>query len=181
MGSDRIRQAILALLLVVLAGLVYRTWTRSIMPALPSFASGSVTRPVASEDVIEAPDVRIEDLEAQRPEPRGADRNLFRFGAREAPPADPATARPLAPPPSAPVTARPAGAAAPIALKFIGIVEAPNRSLRLAILSDGRGIYHGREGDIIEGRYRIVTIGVESIEMSRLDGGGSQTIRLSGS
>jgi hypothetical protein len=49
------------------------------------------------------------------------------------------------------------------------------------VLSDGRGIYRGVEGDIIEGRYRIVRIGTESIEMTHLDGSGRQVIRLSGS
>jgi hypothetical protein len=41
-------------------------------------------------------------------------------------------------------------------------------------------VYHGREGDIIEGRYRILKIGIESIEMAEVDGRGRQTIRLSG-
>ena len=50
------------------------------------------------------------------------------------------------------------------------------------MLSDGRGApLYGNEGDIIEGRYRILRIGVESIEMAYLDGRGRQTIRLSGS
>ena len=40
---------------------------------------------------------------------------------------------------------------------------------------------YGSEGDIIEGRYRIVRIGVESIELAWVDGRGQQTIRLSGS
>ena len=48
-------------------------------------------------------------------------------------------------------------------------------------LTDGRGVYQGREGDIIEGRYRIVRIGAESIEMTFLDGSGHQVIRQSGS
>ena len=50
------------------------------------------------------------------------------------------------------------------------------------MLSDGRGpcAVHGKEGDIIEGRYRIVRIGDESIEMEYLDGRGRQTIRLTG-
>jgi hypothetical protein len=70
----------------------------------------------------------------------------------------------------------------PIPLRFIGLVDAPGaQSPRLAVLSDGRNVFHGREGDIIDGRYRIVRIGVESIEMSYVDGRGRQTIRLSGS
>lgn len=66
-------------------------------------------------------------------------------------------------------------------MRFIGLVEAPQQAQKIAILSDGRGIYQGREGDIIEGRYRILRIGVESLDMAYVDGGGRQTIRLSGS
>jgi len=68
-----------------------------------------------------------------------------------------------------------------ITMKFIGLVESSESAQKIAILSDGRGIYEGREGDIIEGRYRILRIGVESVEMAYLDGRGRQTIRLSGS
>ena len=69
----------------------------------------------------------------------------------------------------------------PIVLKFIGTVEAPGRSAqKIAVLSDGRNVFHGREGDIIEGRFRILRIGAESIEMAYLDGRGRQTIRLTG-
>jgi hypothetical protein len=68
---------------------------------------------------------------------------------------------------------------APIPLKFIGVVESPEAG-RIAALSDGTFVYHGREGDVIEGRYRIVKIGVESIVIEHVDGGGRQTIRLTG-
>jgi hypothetical protein len=68
----------------------------------------------------------------------------------------------------------------PIPYKFIGLAEGQGK--RIAVLSDGRGgPVYGREGDIIEGRYRILRIGVESIEMEHIDGRGRQTIRLSGS
>jgi hypothetical protein len=69
----------------------------------------------------------------------------------------------------------------PIALKFIGVVERAPSQLKLAVLSDGRNVFYGREGEVIEGRYRIERIGVESIEMSYVDGRGRQTLRLSGS
>ena len=81
---------------------------------------------------------------------------------------------PTGPPPPPPLP--------PIPLKFIGIVESPSTRQKIAVLSDGRGTsFHGREGDIIEGRYRILRIGAESIEMAYLDGRGRQTIRLTGS
>ena len=52
------------------------------------------------------------------------------------------------------------------------------KSQTFAVLRDDRGVYHGREGDIIEGRYRILKIGAESIELAYVDGRGRQTIRL---
>jgi hypothetical protein len=82
-------------------------------------------------------------------------------------------------PPAPPVPIGPAPIP-PIPFKFIGILEVPGQSRRMAILSDPRGVYHGREGDIIEGRYRILKIGTESVEMAEVDGRGRQTIRLSG-
>jgi hypothetical protein len=67
-------------------------------------------------------------------------------------------------------------------MKFIGTIgnAGDPKFGRLAVLSDGRGVYHGREGDVIEGRYRIVRIGVESIELAYLDGRGRQTIAKTG-
>ena len=69
----------------------------------------------------------------------------------------------------------------PIPLKFIGLVERRQRRDAVAVLSDGKGlVVHGREGDIIDGRYRILTIGAESIEIAYADGRGRQTMRLTG-
>jgi hypothetical protein len=61
------------------------------------------------------------------------------------------------------------------------MVESAPGAAKIAILSDGRNVVHGREGDIIEGRYRILRIGAESIEMAYVDGRGRQTLRLTGS
>ena len=69
----------------------------------------------------------------------------------------------------------------PIAMKFIGLVEQAPSRLKLAVLSDGKNVFYGKEGDTIEGRYRIERIGAESIDMAYIDGRGRQTLRLSGS
>lgn len=124
--------------------------------------------------------VRLDVLAAAREQaPRASRRNPFEFGARLVAPAP--APEPPAPPRPAAAPSAPAGpgAPAPIPLKFIGVVEGPN-GLKLAVLTDGRVVTHGREGDIIEGRYRILKIGVESIELAHADGRGRQTIRLSG-
>lgn len=137
--------------------------------------------PVAREDV-PVVDVKIEQLEDRRAELTDAERNPFRFETRTAPTAPSrggaAPARDVPVPPSAPAGPPPPP---PISLRFIGLVEAPTQAGRVAIMSDGRGnVFYGKEGDIIEGRYKVIRIGADAAELSYLDGRGRQTIRLSG-
>ena len=135
----------------------------------------------------ESLDVRVEDVTGKRPEEAGESRNPFRFG-RETP----ATTRPgfsLDPPgpgenstQSIPVGRPSRDAAAGAApLKFIGLVDAPRSAGLVAVLTDGDLVFYGRENEVIDGRYRIVDIGVESIEIEYLQGGGRQLIQLTGS
>jgi hypothetical protein len=131
---------------------------------------------------VEAPvEVRLDQLSAGKSAPGELRRNPFQFQARAAPNRPAADAPPLSAPPSRAGDAPPAGPPGmpPIDLKFIGVVESGS-GMKLAVLTDGRMVSHGQEGDVIEGRYRILKIGVESIEIAHLDGRGSQTIRLTG-
>jgi hypothetical protein len=129
------------------------------------------------------PVVHLEALQSERPKPESAERNLFRFKQKAPPPPPPAASRSEPPPPPVvPAGPPPPPPLAPITLKFIGIVEAPSHGEKIAILSDGRNApFYGKEGAIIEGRYRILKIGVESVELAYADGRGRQTIRLTGS
>jgi hypothetical protein len=69
----------------------------------------------------------------------------------------------------------------PIPLRLIGMLNAPTQAGRVAVFSDGRGnTFNGREGDIIEGRYRLLRIGADNVEVAYTDGRGRQVIRLSG-
>ena len=135
---------------------------------------------------IEVDLVRLDALTRARIEPQAGNRNPFRFRA-VAPPAPETSiaARPNAgasgPAPTGPPMPVGPPPPPPIALKFIGVVEQASSRLKLAVLSDGRNVFYGKEGDTIEGRYRIERIGVESIEMAYIDGRGRQTLRLSGS
>jgi hypothetical protein len=65
-----------------------------------------------------------------------------------------------------------------IPLKYFGFMDTPTG--KIASLSDCRATMRGREGDIIDGRYRLVRIGVESVVMEYLDGTGRTTIRMTG-
>ena len=129
-------------------------------------------------------DVKLELLQQRRPEREDGDRNLFRFQARPAPPAPAEPRAPVAPPPSAPPPViMPSGPPPPppIGLRYIGLVDAPTQAGRIAILSDGRGnIFYGKDGDIIEGRYKVLKVSPDAAELAYLDGRGRQTIRLTG-
>jgi hypothetical protein len=184
MAPDRRNQLVLAALAIVLAAVAYQQWPRATIetPATSNDVRGTA-RASAGKPGMAVPDVHLGALGDERPEPATVERNLFRFKPKPAPPAppDPVARTPPATPamPGPP----PPPAVPPIALKFITLIERPARgSEKIALLSDGRGgpAIYGKEGDIIEGRYRIVRIGAESIEMSYLDGRGRQTIRLTG-
>jgi hypothetical protein len=170
----------LVAVLVVVASLVYRGQTAtSGAPPQSSNRTGAARAPSAQAPA-GTPDVNLEALDVERSKPASSERNLFRFRPKPPPPPPapvavaPAPVVPSGPPPPPPPPAIP--------YKFIGLVEVPGQSKRIAVLSDGRNVpLHGREGDIIEGRYRIIRIGAESIEMEYVDGRGRQTIRLSGS
>ena len=184
MGRERVNQVVLGSLVVVLsAAAAYRLWPGTAAHAPAAFNTRGAARTSGGGVQEPAPDVHLEALQRERPKPGDVDRNLFRFKSKPPPPPSvPATPRPTEPAsgPPVPLGPPPPPTASPIPFKFIGILEVPGQSRRVAILSDPRGVYHGREGDIIEGRYRILKIGTESIEMAEVDGRGRQTIRLSG-
>src|SRR5215204_2808061 len=197
MATERRRQLILAALVVVLLSVIYRLWTATApapaaasnrsagsAPAARSQPAGRGGRGTGADDPtgITAPDVHLESLNGERLKPT-TERNLFRFRPK-APPPPPEPPRPPViatnPVPTVPTATGPPPPP-PITLKFLGIVDSPTRGMKIAALSDGRNTFHGVEGDIIEGRYRILKIGVESIEIAYVDGRGRQTIRLTGS
>jgi hypothetical protein len=187
MGTERRRQLILAALAIVLAVVAYQAWPRTSAQTPPSSnpRAGASTAPSgasgqASTEEPEGPDVHLEALGAERPKPEGHDRNLFRFKPKAPPPQ--AVVAPVPVPVPVPTGPPPPPPVAPINLKFLGVLERENKP-KMAILSDGTGAtpFYGMEGEIVAGRYRILKIGVESIEMAYLDGRGRQTIRLNGS
>ena len=192
MEPKRQREATLAGLVILLGVVAYATY-RTLAPAAPSTAVASASNergrsadragratPAGQRAAIEAPQVHLDSLDADRPEPEGAGRDIFRFKVKPLPPPPPASRPAVGPQPPPPPPGPPP--VPPIALKFIGVVDPPPPGTRIAVLSDGRGSpVYGHEGETVLGQYRILRIGAESIEMSYLDGRGRQTIRLSGS
>ena len=183
MATERRRLWLLGLLLAALAVIAYRAWTAtSAAPAPTSKEAGAAASVTgrsgqATPQGPAAPDVRLEALDGNRPKPGGGDRNLFRFKPMAPPPPPPQPP----PAPVAPVTTGPPPPppVPPIPLKFIGTLE--RNGQKIAILSDATGhVSYGPEGATIDGRYRIIRIGAESIELAYVDGRGRQTIRFTG-
>jgi hypothetical protein len=184
MAASSPRQlTILGVLGVVLVGVLYYELAPSgDAPARPLRPPQSARTPKDGAPIAVDP-VRLDVLKRTRPEPGEGDRDPFTFEARrtagsvEAP--GPTPPQPTAPTPVAALQGPPP--APPITLRFIGILNAASTS-KIAVLSDGKGnVFYGREGETIDGRYRIDRIGVESIDMAWTDGRGHQVIRLSGS
>jgi hypothetical protein len=192
METERRRQLLLAVLAVVLAVIVYYAWPRTSSQSTPSSnqrAAGTAgaVRDRTARGAAPQPttDVHLEALEAERPKPGPTERNLFRF--REKPPPPPPGAGRGTPAPDVPIITVPTGPPQPpplppINLKFLGFVEQAAGKPKIAILSDGSGPpQYAKEGDVVLGRYRILKIGEESVEVAYSDGRGRQTIRMTGS
>jgi hypothetical protein len=152
--------------------------TNSATLALPASNQAGAAQRREQEKIDPADlDVRLDALNAARPAAGSVERNPFRFQPKAPPPPPPGASTP-APrvdvPPPPPVAPQPP----PIPLKFIGIVE--KQGLKVAAMSDCRSTYYGQEGAVIDGRYRLVRIGVESMVIEYADGRGRTTVRLEG-
>jgi hypothetical protein len=165
---------------VVVVVLARRTDSPAGSGATPSNLTRAST-PAAAKSTPVA-DVKLELLETAPSELEPSTRNPFQFKPRAAPPAPrpPAVDAPRNVPIPVPLPV-PQGPPPPppIALKYIGVLETAQG--RVAVFRDtGGDIVNGKEGDIIDGRYRLLKIGVESADLAYVDGRGRQTIRLSG-
>jgi hypothetical protein len=192
MASESRRQfpLLIGLLLLLGAALWWQLGGSGSAPT-PAAGKARATRPAARGRAAQAPadvlaqGVGLERLDEDRPAPEEGGRDPFRSGSAAPDPSSTADTTPTTPAPPVPVTpAVPIGPPmppppAPITVKFIGIVSRQDVG-KVAVLSDGKNVYYGRVGEIVDGRWRIVSIGEESLQIEYVDGRGRQTVRLSG-
>jgi hypothetical protein len=173
----RRRQLLLAAVVIALGVVLYAVWPRPTAPVVRTSNTRGAARQTPGGGSISAPDVHLEELDADRPKPDGVDRNLFRFRTAPVepkPPAPPPVEQQAPPKPVVP----PAPTTQTIPLRFIGVLKMPNGRLQAILSDDRRVVYYGFEGAEIDGRYRILRITEDTIEMAYLDGRGRQTFRL---
>lgn len=127
-------------------------------------------------------EVRLEALDRARPQVALQPRNPFRFGSSTA---IAPSVRDVAPPPGTGEPPPPFPSVADVAprvrLRMIGLVDTPDTAGRIAVLTDGDIVLYGRAGEVVEGRYRILNVGPQSVEIETVDGGRRQVLRLNGS
>jgi hypothetical protein len=179
-AEQRKQFATLAVLLIVAAVVLYYQFggvTAEVASPASNTAAATQGAPIPSGALPEP--LKLASLEPV-PEDTGGARNPFGFGVPPRPPAPPAPP----PAPSATPTPPPQPAGPPprpqIPVKFLGVAEDPVRPGKLVSLSINGVVILAREGDVVDGRYRLLKIGAESIVMSYLDGQGQQTIRQTG-
>ena len=144
--------------------------------AIPAAQSSNSS--VAAADplpVVPVVDLDLDRLNAVGGELKESERDPFRFRPPPPPPA-PRVQAPVVVTPPAPTGPPPPP---PIPVKFIGTITLGGQ--RIAAFSDQRGnTFNGKEGDVLEGRYRLLRIGPDSVDLAYLDGQGRQSIRMTG-
>ena len=166
------RRAAVAVLALVLAGSLY--WTLGGDPTGAAVV-GPTARRAGRSGAAErgVPRIGLDRLDSRGAEGLVGQRDIFDFGG--APPTPP----PVAPPPSmaaGPVETIAAAPPAPppLNLKYIGAVE-NSQGLKVAVLmTDRKEVLTGRPGDLVANRYRIVQIGLESVDIQEV---GTERVR----
>jgi hypothetical protein len=198
-GPER-RRAV-GLLVVLLAVLAWLVWPRSTRPPEPAPSTAGApatandprdpfvragladaTAPAAAatptEPSTRLPDaVRLAALDLSTAPP-DVGRNLFRFGTRPAPPPPPRPTQSVSTAPASPP--RPTGPP-PVPLSLKGLATLPG-DVRVATLrqSETGTVFQAVEGQVVDGRYLVVRIGLQSAVVAYVDGSGQRTIPLGG-
>jgi len=193
-ASNQRQLVVLGAILVVLAAVLYWQSTRDV-DAPPAVVAGPAPAAIATRPAgVPAPNgaartipgVALAALGLEQPEPADTGRDPFRFGAAPGagrPRGAPSTGAAPVPGPAAP--GLPAGpieppGPPPIVLKFIGLAKQGTAGRLYAVLRDDRGIYYGAAGDVVEGRYRILRVTTDEVEIAYVDGRGRTKIPLAG-
>ena len=184
------RTLVLAALTIAAAVVLLTIWPRGAADTPGSSPAGVPRDTPPQVDPAVPPPLGLERMELPRTPPE-IRRDLFRLGAATPDPAenpDPGGQTPqrpaggrrgAAPPPPVDLPPPVDPAPPPIPLRFVGLAKRDDGAM-VASLSDGNKVFTALEGAVVEGRWRVVKIGAESLVIERIDGTGRQTLRLHG-
>jgi len=144
-------------------------------PAVAPSASAAEVPKDAGRREPDLPRIDLARLDRPRPESGVGHRDLFDFAA---PPPTPPPPMPSAPPvmeeTPPPVTVPTPPPLPPLNIKYIGAFEG-KKGLKVAVLmTDRKEVLTGQVGEVVANRYRIVKIGLESVDVQDV---GSEQVR----
>ncbi len=156
--------------------------SRVVSTVPPGFGVGSAAQKVGSTSGQLDPTLHMEAMRVTESLVySGTGRNIFAAGPMVV--ATPvkiaqaiAPARPVAPP-AVPVVARGPAPPPPINLKFFGTATTPNGNRR-AFLVNGDDVFVASIGDVVQRRYRVVSISANSILVEDIPNSNKQTLPL---
>jgi len=173
MVKDR-RRWIAPGLAVAAAALVGFMVLRNPAPAVAPSASAAEAPKAPGRRDPELPRIDLARLDRPRPASGIGRRDLFDFAT---PPPTPPPPMPSAPPmveAPPPVTAPTPPPLSPLNIKYIGAFEG-KKGLKVAVLmTDRKEVLTGQAGEVVANRYRIVRIGLESVDVQEV---GSEQVR----
>jgi len=144
-------------------------------PAVAPSASAAEVPKDARRREPDLPRIDLARLDRPRPESGVGHRDLFDFAAP--PPTPPPPPMPSAPPVEEtppPVTVPTPPPLPPLNIKYIGAFEG-KKGLKVAVLmTDRKEVLTGQVGEVVANRYRIVKIGLESVDVQDV---GSEQVR----
>ena len=182
-GPARTRQVTaLSVLVVVLAFVAWYVYGGAPTVSAPPTSNSTSTAPASGGQAkpggrIGLPEpLKLTALDhGDEADAEGLTRNPFRYGQPPAPPPPP-----YVPPPPPPPPAPPQPPPIPdIPLQLVGLETLPGDT-RIATVKDtgSAAVFSGVEGQVLDGRHRLVKIGLESVVVSYLDGSGRKTLPL---
>ena len=149
-------------------------------PAVAPSASAAETPKGALRREPELPRIDLARLDRPRPSSGVGRRDLFDFAAPPPtpppppPPPPPRNAAPVEAETPPPVTLPTPPPLAPINIKYIGAFEG-KKGLKVAVLmTDRKEVLTGQTGEVVANRYRIVRIGLESVDVQEV---GTEQVR----
>ena len=148
-------------------------------------AAGPASRPTARTSAAnDVPWINLDRLKKEEAEEVTLGRrNIFEYRRMTPPPTPEPPERPpieMAPPPMTPSGPPPTPVPPPPTLKFMGVAKAEDGPKIAVLMTEQKEILHGREGDVLAGRYKVVKIGLESVEIQEMTSGQKHTIRIGG-
>ena len=162
-------------LAIVAAASVGWALLRDTAPAVAPSASGAEAPVGTVKREPELPRIDLARLDRPRPASGIGRRDLFDFAT---PPPTPPPPMPSAPPvveeTPPPVTVPTPPPLPPLNIKYIGAFEG-KKGLKVAVLmTDRKEVLTGQAGEVVANRYRIVRIGLESVDVQDV---GSEQVR----